>query len=493
MAVTLNCFAQGVTLDPSFGDSGVVNCMVKSYIHKIVSLPDGKILCLGAYADIQGVYKPALFKLDSTGKLDSNFGENGMLQDTIEKSFTPTGHFMNVQLDGRIYKASRQSNFTYISCYDTNGNPLLTFGKSGILKLDTIENVYRGNLRAFTSCPDNKTIACWEGYYTKGGSYYGFVLARFDSSGSIDRGFGTDGFLVLKNSNMKFLVDAITVFKDGSIVCAGSDHNEVHDYRTNERTAIFKLNSDGTFCNNFGIGGKVIIDVDSNYIPNIDYGQSCLETARNVKELDDHRMIVTTITDKKTDYLMRFMPDGSLDMTFGNNGISDVFAHITDFAVLNDGSSFTCNMDHFYFSPNGVTDSTMTPNYHQFNEINCISVQDNDKIILGGASFTSGLSKYSIARFRINPPLSVPETISRTKDVSIFPSPFKDVITFRSENAIIQRISIWDINGKCMLSKSLFDKFCTLYPDLAKGVYLCKIVTAKGVECHKLISTGRND
>lgn len=494
LACTINSYGQRVVLDPSFGDSGVVDCKVNSCVYKIVSLPDGKILCLGAYADNLGVYKPALFKFDRTGKLDSTFSKDGILQDTIEKNFFPTDHFMNVQPDGRIYKASRQSNFTYISCYDTNGNPSLTFGKSGVLKLDTIENVYQGNLRSFTSCPDNKIIACWEGFYTKGGSSFGNILAKFDSTGYIDRSFGTDGFLVFKNLNMKFHANAITVFKDGSIVCAGSDLNEVHDFKINERTAIFKLNSDGTFNNNFSIGGKVIIDVDSNYIPNIDFGQSCLETIQNIIELDDNSMIVTTITDKNNgDYIMRLMPDGSLDKAFGNKGFSEGLTNITDIAVLNDGSSFTCNLDHFNFSPNGIADSSMTPDYHLFNEIHCISIQDNDKILLGGSSFTSGLSKYSIARFKIGPPLSVPEINARTKDVSIFPAPFKDVITFRSENSVIQKITIYDLNGRCVLSKSVADKSCTLNTILVKGVYLCKIVTTKGVENHKLMSTGVED
>jgi subtilisin family serine protease len=75
-------------------------------------------------------------------------------------------------------------------------------------------------------------------------------------------------------------------------------------------------------------------------------------------------------------------------------------------------------------------------------------------------------------------------------EVSIFPAPFKDVINFRSENSVIRIINIYDLNGRCVLSRSVADNACTLNTDLAKGIYLCKIVTTKGVEYHKLISTG---
>ncbi len=481
-------FAQRIFLDQNFGDSGVVSCKVKSDVQKIVSLPDGKFLCLGIYANNQGTYQPALFKFDCNGKLDSTFSEDGILQDTILKTIYPRGNFLNVQPDGKIFTASYYSNFTYISCYDSNGNPILTFGKSGLLKLDTIENVSnRPMLISFTSCPDNKTIVCWQGFYTKGGSSFGFILARFDSTGCIDRSFGTDGFLFFKLSSTRFRVDAINVFKDSSIICAGSDYTD----DVNCRTAIIKLHSDGTFNNNFGIDGKVVFDVDpsDHHDP---FENTYLETARNVIELDDHRMIVSTITNKNNrDYLIRLLPDGSIDSTFGNNGISVLLAHITDLAVSNDGRIFTTAQNQFnYFTSNGIAVSSMTLINKQFDQINCINIPDNDNIILGGSILSSNARYYSIAKFNSGPPESVPQIKTQTKEVSIFPLPFKDVISFQSDNSVIRNISIYDLNGKCVLSRTVFDKSCILNTDFARGVYLCKIQTAKCVEYHKLVSTG---
>ena len=397
----------------------------------------------------------------------------------------PADNFMNVQPDGRIFAASWNSTLTYITCYYSNGNPVLTFGKSGVLKLDTIENVRSGpRLISFTSCDDNKTIACWEGHYTKVGSVFGHILTKFDSTGSIDRSFGSEGF-VFFGVAMKFRVDAITVLKDGCILCAGGDYNE----NVNAKTALFKLNPDGTFNNDFGIGGKVIIDVDpsDHFDP---FFNTYVETARNVIELEDHRIIVSTVTNKSIgDFLIRLMPDGSLDKTFGNNGVTKLFAHMTDLAVQDDGSIFTTTRNQFnYFSSNGIVDSTINLSRKLFDEINCISIQDKDKIILGGSTITNNVRYYSIAKLNIGPPVFVPQIKAQTKSVSITPTSFSNTLTFRSEQSLIQEITLYDLNGRCVLSKSIGETSCTLNVNLAPGMYLCKIATSKGIEYHKLFS-----
>lgn len=488
ITVASSCFAQRVVLDRTFGVSGVVTCKVNSYVDKIVSITDGKFLCLGAYTDNLGGLRLALFKFNVNGWLDSTFSEDGILQDTVNNISISPYNFMNTQPDGRIFTAGSNSNITYISCYDSIGNPILTFGKSGVLKLDTLENVSsRPMLFGFSSCPDNKIIVCWRGFYTKSGSSWGCILAKFDSTGCIDRSFGTEGFLFFNYSSMRFNVDAITVLKDGSIICTGSNLDLNDKY--NEKTAIIKLKSDGTFNNDFGIGGQMIIDVDpsDHYDP---FYHNYLETARNAIELDDHRMIVSTVTNKSTgDYLIRLMPDGSLDKTFGNNGITKLFTHIEDLAV-HDGGIFTTTRNQInYFSLNGKADSTINLGNTNFGSITCISIQDNDKIILGSSPLSANSTYYAIAKFNIGPPVSIPKIKAQTNSVSIFPTFFSNTLTIRTDHSLIQKITMYDLNGKCVLSKSVADTTCTLNVALVPGMYLCKIMTTKGIEYHKLVST----
>ncbi len=486
LAYTSNSFAQRVVLDQSFGDSGMVSGKGMHFNQKIVPLPDGKILCLGEYLNNLGSMQPALLKFDSNGILDTTFNGDGILQDSIVKINSlpfqyPPSNFMSVQPDGRIYMAgsTRDDPFfnTLISCNDSNGNPILSFGKDGVLMLDTIENLYRAFLVGFSSLSNNEIIGCWMGYYKNG---YGYILSKFDSTGCVDRSFGTDGILHLKRSN--FIFDNMIVLKDESILLSGSDGPNVS-------SVLIKLNPDATFNNDFGIDGKVIMDVDTLGRSIILHSSSGPETARSVVELEDHRLVVTSITGRnKGDYILRLMPDGSLDKSFGKNGISEGLTHIYDIAVLKDGSIIACNDQYFnHFFPNGIVDSSAQAKFPL--SIICVAIQNDNKILFGDFGYYDSNHIFPfIVRLTNDSTVIVPVINAQTNDVSIFQIPFSNAITFSSNNSVIQKITIYDLNGKCVLSKSVADKSFTLNVELANGVYLCKIVTSKGLLYHKLVS-----
>ena len=493
LALASSCFAQRMMLDPSFGDSGRVFGKNMRYNRKIVSLPDGKILCLGEYLNNKGSMQPAILKYDNNGALDTTFNEDGILQDSIEIINSlpyqhPPHNFMSVQPDGRIYKASStpKGHFfkTIVSCNDSNGNPIRNFGKDGVLMLDTIENLYSPFLVGFSSFSNNEIIACWNGYYK---NEYAQILSKFDSTGCVDRNFGTEGKVKLSVSNFRF--DNLIVLNDKGILCAGTDRNEINNGVINEKMAIIKLNPDGTFNNDFGIGGKVIIDVDPSY-QNDPYFYSYLETARNIIEMEDHRLVVTVITSKNSgDYILRFMPDGSLDKSFGMNGFPEVLTDIYDIDVLKDGSMVVCNDQRYtIFSKDGIVDGSAQPKFPF--SIACVAVQDDNKMLFGGTGYFDLIHIFPfIVRLTKDPTVFVSEIKSQTKVVSINPTSFSNVLTFRSDNSQIQEINMYDLNGRRVLSKSVAETSCTLNVNLAPGMYLCKIVTSKGIEYHKLVST----
>lgn len=70
---------------------------------------------------------------------------------------------------------------------------------------------------------------------------------------------------------------------------------------------------DGSMDNSFGNDGVVITDLDNSY----DFGWSVVEQA-------DHRLVIAGTTSLNTNqyfpYLLRYMPDGSVDTSFGTNG-----------------------------------------------------------------------------------------------------------------------------------------------------------------------------
>lgn len=100
----------------------------------------------------------------------------------------------------------------------------------------------------------------------------------------------------------------VLVQPDGKIlVCGHSDH----------RMALARLNRDGTLDGTFGQGGKVIVPRRQDY----DYLWDMILQS-------DGKILAAATTDTlyhdhmTSGYLIRFMPDGSVDSAFGINGMS---------------------------------------------------------------------------------------------------------------------------------------------------------------------------
>src|SRR5574344_835735 len=85
-AITSNCFAQILVPDSNFGNEGLLTFKNSSYVNNVTALPDGRILFLGNYTFGNGINGVALFMVDSNGKLDSTFSEDGILPDTVREN-----------------------------------------------------------------------------------------------------------------------------------------------------------------------------------------------------------------------------------------------------------------------------------------------------------------------------------------------------------------------------------------------------------------------
>jgi uncharacterized delta-60 repeat protein len=122
----------------------------------------------------------------------------------------------------------------------------LTFGNSGRATTDFPNGI--DNAKAVAVQSDGKILVA-------GGAGSDFALARLNSDGSMDSSFGnggrvyTDFFLGFDQA------EAIVIQPDGKIVLAGST---VFD--TYKDFALARYNTDGSLDTGFGIGGKVTTD-----------------------------------------------------------------------------------------------------------------------------------------------------------------------------------------------------------------------------------------
>jgi uncharacterized delta-60 repeat protein len=85
-----------------------------------------------------------------------------------------------------------------------------------------------------------------------------FAVVRYNSDGSLDTTFGTDGIATTDLGNQE-VGKSIAVQPDGRIVIAG----QIWDGHTND-FAIIRYNTDGSLDTTFGTDGKVVLDVGTD-------------------------------------------------------------------------------------------------------------------------------------------------------------------------------------------------------------------------------------
>ena len=129
-----------------------------------------------------------------------------------------------------------------------------------------------------------------------------FVVARYNSDGSADNSFGTNG-IVTTNFGAQDNASDVAIAPDGTIIVAGTTG---HDF------ALAAYSStDGSLVSSFGNSGRVITDVGPK------------DSCKAVSIQGDGKIVVAGSTAGTTlDYaLLRYNSDGTLDNTFGTNGI----------------------------------------------------------------------------------------------------------------------------------------------------------------------------
>ena len=343
-------------LDPSFGTGGKVITDTRPNVLNVADVavqPDGKIVavgtCGGATVDF------CVLRYDSNGSLDQTFGVEGrVLTDFADGADFAQG--VAVQLDGRIVVGgvSVSLNGTSISAfarYLPNGAPDPLFGVNGKNTFDvpgTSELIFDIALQA-----DGKIVAV-------GDDNDHFLTLRLNSNGSIDPTFGGNGFVVTSLGAFDD-ASAVVIQPDGKIIVAGRtgldfavvryttqgilditfngsgiatldfnsgglansvalqpDGRIVVAGRTFDgivlKSALARLNTDGTLDTTFGINGRVTTDA----LP-------VNEQIQKIQIESGGRILATiqgSANSPQIDFgVVRYNANGSLDTSFGNGGI----------------------------------------------------------------------------------------------------------------------------------------------------------------------------
>ncbi len=332
------------SLDSTFGAGGMVTTDFGSWgaIAALAIQPDGKIVAAG---NVSGGFGAARYNTD--GSLDATFGTNGEMTVTVG-SYSGC-QALGLQSDGKIVLGGYAGGDMVVVRLTTNGGLDATFNGTGLVMTNVGTNYDEAFALAIQG--DDKIVL---GGYADTAQGRNFALLRYNGDGSLDSTFGTGGKVTTALGSYS-QINTLAIQADGKIVAGGllatSDLGGNHWI-----VAIGRYNADGSLDATFGGGGIVTTDA-------VDWRSE----AKGIAVLPTGKLLITgyagTITNPTDFFLIQYNSDGSLDTSFGTNGVV-----ITDIA--------------------GDADSS-----------NAIAVQSDGKIIAAGSAFFDSATGIALVRY----------------------------------------------------------------------------------------------
>lgn len=302
--------------DNSFGTNGIFNYGLNyetgSYECAIKS--DGKILVAGYTTDNGGGGTAMLLlQLNADGTLDNSFGNGGVTYHDIGPR-EDMAYGLAVQADGKIVLCGSTVDTTTIDYnnvpvlvrFNADGSHDAAFGTNGKA---TVPVTYAENeFAAVRIQPDGKIVAA--GHIANGLLWYSALIARFNSDGTLDNTFGTNGVVNKNVNNVDDEFFDLQLTPDNNIVLTGFS---VIQGDLDFRLLVMKYDATGTPVASFGTNGQVVWGTESMNVGDALYLQA------------DGKLLIAGGAGQSPpgnlDWgLWRLNADGSPDNGFGLNG-----------------------------------------------------------------------------------------------------------------------------------------------------------------------------
>jgi len=380
--------------DPTFGVGGkvITDLGANDLASALVLQPDGKLVALGVSSTTDEAFDFILARYLPDGSLDSAFGVGGTVTTDVGAQDSPRA--LILQPDGKLVMAGGADCDFALVRYLTNGGLDPTFGVGG--KVITDFGFCEG-AGALALQLDGKLVAA---------GLPGFSLARYLPNGSLDSTFGVEGKVTTVVSADG--VNGLVLQPDGKLVASGGFGN----------FELARYLPDGSLDPAFGVGGKVSTDFGG------------FETAGPVVLQPDGKLVAAGGAGPgggTVDFaLARYLPNGSLDPTFGVEG-----KMTTDFSGVEgtDGAGalirqpdgklvaagracpdFACDFALARYLSDGSLDSTfgaggrVVTDFGGNDGAGTLVLQPDGKLVAAGAAGPGGIADFALARY-LSPPL----------------------------------------------------------------------------------------
>ena len=512
--------AQPGTLDSTFGTKGTVippAGVWSDYWEATTIQIDGKVLVagrtVGKHYEFWDSTYIAVYRYNTDGGLDNAFGANGKVTTSFGND-NSVAVAIATQSDGKIVVAG--TLFPYASTwgvkfltvrYNTNGTLDSTFGSNGVV--NTAVGNYIDRVCAMAIQTDGKIVIAGNTY---NGNHDDVALVRYNTNGTLDNTFGTNG-IVTTPFDIGGEVGAIEIQIDGKMVLAGSSSNNSGFFHI----MVMRYNANGALDSTFGTTGKVTTSIA---------GEFGTDKALGIAIQNDEKIVVGGYT-KEDSYhfedfvLLRYNVTGAIDSSFGANGIvitsigndddrANEIVLQTDGKIIAVGYTITTgpktDIAIARYSSNGTLDNTFGTNgivsglitvadssYHV--KASSSAIQNDGKLVVaGGTAGGAPIGAFSVLRYNLDgTPTGVFEN-SIIYSLKIFPNPAYDNLdiyfTMNKFESVIIRVT--DIQGRIIYTETKNQQLGSYKTriDLAgqsNGIYFVYILTDTETVIRKVV------
>jgi uncharacterized delta-60 repeat protein len=484
-------FAQPGSYDITFSSDGISSdCLSNTFFSLDGALQsDGKILSLGN-SNLSN--RLSLVRYNSNGSFDTSFGVSGVLANSVysifpsNRSYTLTS--IAIQSDNKIVIAGYQNSDSFGYGFSVirllqNGAVDTTFNGTGYFEF--FFGTIFGRATSIKIQPDGKIIVAG----TSGNASENFAMIRINTNGTLDTSFGTGGKVQISFFGAESVAESIVIQPDGKIILGGWTNNVPFGYDF----ALIRYSSNGSIDTTFGINGKIVTTVNS-------FGSDLIS---KIILQSDGKIIAGGLNNQTSGYytLARYLSNGTLDNTFGVNGIAvtpeasnfdmDIALQIDGKIVIAGGFN-TDRFSYLRYLNNGQLDTTFPihggiANIGLSGYASTVLIQPDNKIVICGSLIGETNLCSLVVRLDPGPLLSNEEF--EENELVFYPNPTENVVSFDNSVSQFQKATIINYLGQevgAITLENLVSESLDL-SGFSNGVYLVKLENSSTQKNIKII------
>jgi uncharacterized delta-60 repeat protein len=421
--------------DSSFATNGTnkISNLGPQAFTSVYQLDSGKFLCTNG---------TLLMRFDSLGFQDPTFGTNGVISYPIPPGVNFFYDFRSVKRsDGKIISVAaaysgvnNDKNPAYF-CYDTDGLLDSTFGVNGFYKEQNL--VISNQVPLMFVQSDDKLVTA------QPVTANDIALARYNTDGSIDSTFGTNGYTIVTGSDVR--LEYISNFPDNSFIIGYSQNGVPSEFH--------KYTSDGIAVTVFSLDGGNNFQFPTNSHEKADIGLALS---------NDEFIMGSTYA----------FSSGSMALKIYNTVSSTP-------GITQNNDSLFANVSNPNATLQWYLDGTILTG--ETNDL-LVTTQNGSYVVeVTNANGCTGTDTIQVTNTGI-------ADLSNKNLVSIYPNPINDVLFINNYSASTVEVSIFDLNGKMILKSAVANGINKMdVSTLTAGVYMIETKAGENTSRQRLV------